>query len=112
MKKLLFTLVALAMSIVTMAGNFVMLPYSGRAELEKHFSDPNLTVHFYTDTEVFATAERFESSRMVMLDENAFARKCLMNIASCAFFSSDRTIRDYAENIWHIEKLPPLPDRD
>ena len=38
----------------------------------------------------------------------AFGRKCLMNIASCAFFSSDRTIRDYAENIWHIEKLPPL----
>ena len=64
---------ALALSLVTMAGNFVMLPYSGRAELEKHFSDPNLTVHFYTDSEVFATAERFEASSMVMIDENAFS---------------------------------------
>ncbi len=63
---------ALALSLVTMAGNFVMLSYSGRAELEKHFSDPNLTVHFYTDSEVFATAERFEAN-MVMLDENAFS---------------------------------------
>ena len=72
MKKLLFTLVSLALSVVTMAGNFVMLSYSGRAELEKHFSDPNLTVHFYTDSEVFATAERFEAN-MVMLDENAFS---------------------------------------
>ena len=69
MKKLLFILVALAMSVVTMAGNFVMLSYSGRAELEKHFFDPNLTVHFYTDSEVFATAERFDAGSMVMIDE-------------------------------------------
>ena len=39
MKKFFITLVSLALSVVTMAGNFVMLPYSGRAELEKHFSD-------------------------------------------------------------------------
>ena len=50
MKKLLSTMFALALSVVTMAGNFVMLSYSGRAELEKHFSDSNLTVHFYTDS--------------------------------------------------------------
>ena len=31
-----------------------------------------------------------------------FGRKCLMNIASGAKFSSDRTIRQYAEEIWHI----------
>ena len=83
MKKLLFTLVALAMSIVTIAGNFVMLPYSGRAELEKHFSDPNLTVHFYTNTEVFATAERFNSDCMVMIDENAFAESSCYTLVYC-----------------------------
>ncbi len=36
-------------------------------------------------------------------DKLAFGRKCLMNIASGAKFSSDRTIRQYAEEIWHIE---------
>ena len=36
-------------------------------------------------------------------DRLAFGRKCLMNIASGAKFSSDRTIRQYAEEIWHIE---------
>ena len=36
-------------------------------------------------------------------DRMAFGRKCLMNIASGAKFSSDRTIRQYAEEIWHIE---------
>ncbi len=33
----------------------------------------------------------------------SFGRKCLMNIASAGKFSSDRTIRQYAEEIWHIE---------
>ena len=35
-------------------------------------------------------------------DELAFARKCWLNISSAGKFSSDRTIKDYAENIWHI----------
>lgn len=74
---------ALALSLVTLAGNFVMLPYSGRAELEKHFSDPNLTVHFYTDSEVFATAERFDASSMVMIDENAFSDNGCYTLVYC-----------------------------
>ena len=37
-------------------------------------------------------------------DRMAFGRKCLMNVASAAKFSSDRTICQYAEEIWHITK--------
>ena len=36
-------------------------------------------------------------------DRLNFGRKCLMNIASGGKFSSDRTIRQYAQEIWHIE---------
>ena len=36
-------------------------------------------------------------------DRMSFGRKCLLNIASGAKFSSDRTIRQYAEEIWHIQ---------
>jgi len=36
-------------------------------------------------------------------DRIEFGRKCLMNVASAAKFSSDRTIRQYAKEIWHIE---------
>ena len=36
-------------------------------------------------------------------DRLAFGRKCLINIASGAKFSSDRTIRQYAKEIWHVE---------
>ncbi len=35
-------------------------------------------------------------------DRQAFGRKCLMNVASAGKFSSDRTIRQYAEEIWHV----------
>ena len=83
MKKFFTTMFALALSLVTMAGNFVMLSYSGRAELEKHFSDPNLTVHFYNDSEVFATAERFDAGSMVMIDENAFSDNGCYTLVYC-----------------------------
>ena len=36
-------------------------------------------------------------------DRMEFGRKCMMNVASAAKFSSDRTIRQYAEEIWHIK---------
>ena len=32
----------------------------------------------------------------------AFARKCLMNVACAGKFSSDRTIRQYAKEIWDV----------
>ena len=35
-------------------------------------------------------------------DRIAFGRKCLMNAASAGKFSSDRTVRQYAAEIWHI----------
>ncbi|ARP51316.1 glycogen phosphorylase [Ruminococcaceae bacterium CPB6] len=35
-------------------------------------------------------------------DRQAFAKKCLLNIAAAGPFTSDRTIRQYADEIWHI----------
>ena len=32
-----------------------------------------------------------------------FARKCLMNVANAGKFSSDRTIRQYAKDIWQTK---------
>ncbi len=40
-------------------------------------------------------------------DRLSFGRKCLMNVASAGKFSSDRTIRQYAEEIWHVEPQQP-----
>ena len=35
-------------------------------------------------------------------DRRAFAIKQLENVANSAYFSSDRTIKEYAEDIWEI----------
>ena len=49
----------------------------------------------YIDTKLKANAD--------YADRLNFGRKCLMNIASGAKFSSDRTIAQYAEEIWHVK---------
>ena len=38
-------------------------------------------------------------------DKYAFAEKCWRNICNAGKFSSDRTISDYAANIWHIDPV-------
>lgn len=83
MKKFLITFFALLLSSAMMAGNFVKVSYSGRAELERIFNDPNLTVHYYTDSEVFASAEHFDAQTMVMLDENAFSESGCYTLVYC-----------------------------
>ncbi len=45
---------------------------------------------------------KLQAIRDAKSDENAFARKCLMNIACAGKFSSDRTIRQYAKEIWNV----------
>ena len=38
-------------------------------------------------------------------DRIAFGRKCLMNTASAGKFSSDRTVAEYAKELWHIDSV-------
>ena len=45
---------------------------------------------------------KLQAIRDAKQDENAFARKCLMNVACAGKFSSDRTIRQYAKEIWSV----------
>ena len=45
---------------------------------------------------------KLQAIRDAKADEAAFARKCLINIACAGKFSSDRTIRQYAKEIWKV----------
>ena len=45
---------------------------------------------------------RLRANRDYAQDREAFARKCLINIANAGPFSSDATIRQYSTDIWHL----------
>ena len=36
------------------------------------------------------------------VDPEGWNRKTLINIAEAGFFSSDRTIKEYDDDIWHL----------
>ncbi len=38
-------------------------------------------------------------------DRSKFAKCCLINIAKSGFFTSDRTIKQYADEVWHIKEV-------
>lgn len=46
-----------------------------------------------------------ESANAHYQDEAAWFKSCIINIAMSGYFSSDRTIRQYAEEIWNIKSL-------
>jgi starch phosphorylase len=39
-------------------------------------------------------------------DKDAWTRKAILNVASSGKFSSDRTIAEYAADIWNVEPCP------
>ena len=55
--------------------------------------------------DVEAYCEAFNRIVTMYSDRMGWARKCLINIAKSGYFSSDRTIEQYAKEIWHIEKI-------
>ncbi len=39
-------------------------------------------------------------------DARKWSRMSILNVARSGFFSSDRTIREYTEEIWHVPSVP------
>ncbi|MCR5013477.1 MAG: M28 family peptidase [Bacteroidales bacterium] len=82
MKRLLITFIALLLTSTMMAGSLVKISYEGRAELERLFADSNLKIHYYTDSDVFATAEQLDAS-YVLLDDEAFDQNEVYTLVYC-----------------------------
>ncbi|MDR1826850.1 MAG: glycogen/starch/alpha-glucan phosphorylase [Methylobacteriaceae bacterium] len=70
---------------------------------------PFIMSNYYDYYQVFADfASYYDAQKRVDVhycNPTAWSRSALMNIASTGIFSTDRTIREYAENIWNIQPL-------
>lgn len=55
------------------------------------------------DFEAYSHAQKNIEERY--RNKEAWAKTCLINIAQSGYFSSDRTIKQYAEEIWNIEPI-------
>ena len=72
-------------------------------DLQDEFLSRNDEYMILADFEAYVNAH----AKMYELyeDQSAWAKKCLINIAKSAYFSSDRTISEYVDGIWHLTKL-------
>jgi starch phosphorylase len=46
-----------------------------------------------------------EAVDTLYLDRDEWSRKAAINALSMGIFSSDRSVREYAERIWHIKPV-------
>ena len=56
------------------------------------------------DFESYRQTQR-DISKLYATDKVKWNKMSLMNIASAGIFSADRSIKDYADNIWNLKPL-------
>ena len=71
--------------------------------LNRHGTDRADRYFILADFESYAAAQR--DVETAYNDQKRWARMAMMNVANVGKFSSDRTIEEYAQDIWHLEKV-------
>ena len=62
--------------------------------------------HYMHLADLKSYLEADQRLRELYADPNAWARKAILNVASSGKFSSDRTIAEYAADIWKVNPCP------
>ena len=50
-------------------------------------------------------AEAHKKIEEAYQDEKGWAKKAILNVACSGKFTSDRTIQEYVDEIWHLDKI-------
>ncbi len=65
----------------------------------------NKNDEFFLLADFDAYVKAQEKIEALYQDKHQWAKMCLTNIAKSGYFSSDRTIEDYAKEIWGVKPL-------
>ena len=73
-----------------------------------HLRDMLLTHgdHYMHLADLKSYLEADERLRALYADPDEWARKAILNVAGSGKFSSDRTIAEYAAEIWNVQPCP------
>ncbi|MDO4513075.1 MAG: glycogen/starch/alpha-glucan phosphorylase [Lachnospiraceae bacterium] len=61
------------------------------------------TYFILKDFRSYAEAQKLVEKKY--LDERSWAKSAILNVACCGKFTSDRTIQEYVDDIWHLNKV-------
>ncbi len=79
-----------------------MLKIGKKKSLQRLYNELLNKDWFMTFPDFDAYVETKERAYAAYNDRTAWAKKMLVNIANAGFFSSDRTIAQYNDEIWHL----------
>ena len=85
-------------NMIALANDHAGLPL--KEEIKKLLDSMGLT---YKDFGSYSMAQRRLDADYH--DKEKWTRMAITNTAKAGFFSSDRTIQEYNDKIWHLEKL-------
>ncbi len=60
---------------------------------------------YFTLADFHSYAEAQKKIEAMYMDEKGWAKKAILNVAHSGKFSSDRTIQQYIDEIWHLDKM-------
>ncbi|MBO5957233.1 MAG: M28 family peptidase [Bacteroidales bacterium] len=82
MKKTILLLLALCITSMMFADNFVMIKVKDQQNLRELFNNQDINIHYYNDDFVLATSENINDN-MILLDEKSFEDNELYYIVYC-----------------------------
>jgi starch phosphorylase len=68
--------------------------------------------HYLITADYAAYVAQQDLAEQAYRDADGWARKSILNMARCGFFSSDRAVQQYCEDIWKINPLRVVAEQE